>query len=51
MLCLLLPALLNPVMWFSLDIPIVAGCAGVLYALSSVPLGLNPLIVLLVLLF
>ena len=50
MLCLLWPALINPVMWFSLDIPIVAGCGGVLYALSSVG-AVNPILVLLVLLF
>jgi hypothetical protein len=51
MLCILWPFLLNPVCWFTLDIPIFAGAIG-LGVLTSLPAnGGSPWLGLLIALF
>jgi len=47
MLCLLWPMLINPVLWFTLDIPIFGAAVGVAIGLSQT----NPMLALLVVLF
>ena len=47
MLLLLWPMLLNPVLWFSLDLPIFAGVIGVALLLSNT----NPILAVVVALF
>jgi len=50
MLCLLIPFLINPFLWFSLDLPIFAGAIGLSLLISALP-GSSPFLGLLVALF
>jgi len=50
MLCLLWPMLINPVCWFTLDIPIFGVAVAVALGLSEPPVS-NPMLALLVILF